>query len=73
MLQVEYEDGTPSTASQMAKDVATFLSWASEPGLDERKRMGMKWISALVLMAAITGYYKRFRWAPLKARKITYK
>ena len=25
--QVEYEDGTPATESQMAKDVACFLAW----------------------------------------------
>jgi ubiquinol-cytochrome c reductase cytochrome c1 subunit len=35
---VEYADGTPATTSQMAKDVVTFLSWAAEPELDERKR-----------------------------------
>lgn len=34
--------GTPATLSQMAKDVVTFLTWASEPEMDERKRMGMK-------------------------------
>ncbi len=34
---IEYEDGTPATASQMAKDVVTFLSWAAEPEHDERK------------------------------------
>ncbi len=28
---VEYEDGTEANASQMAKDVTTFLQWASEP------------------------------------------
>ena len=29
--QVEYEDGTPATVSQMAKDVTAFLAWAAEP------------------------------------------
>ena len=29
--KVEYPDGTPATASQMAKDVAVFLAWAAEP------------------------------------------
>lgn len=28
---VEYEDGTPATEAQMAKDVSTFLHWAAEP------------------------------------------
>jgi ubiquinol-cytochrome c reductase cytochrome c1 subunit len=32
----------------------------------------MKWIFALSVGAAITGFYKRFRWAPLKTRSITY-
>lgn len=39
---VDYADGTPATASQMAKDVSTFLAWASEPEMDERKLMGLK-------------------------------
>lgn len=39
---VEYPDGTPATTSQMAKDVTTFLSWASEPETDLRKKMGLQ-------------------------------
>ena len=39
---VEYEDGTPATTSQMAKDVTTFLNWCAEPEHDERKRLGLK-------------------------------
>mmetsp|Transcript_3676 Transcript_3676/g.5354 ORF Transcript_3676/g.5354 Transcript_3676/m.5354 type:complete len:290 (+) Transcript_3676:112-981(+) len=69
---VEYEDGTPSTASQMAKDVTMFLSWASEPEHDERKRQGFKWCTALLLTAVVSGFYKRFRFSTLKARKIEY-
>ncbi|XP_066595950.1 uncharacterized protein [Prorops nasuta] len=34
---VEYEDGTPATKSQMAKDVVEFLSWTSEQGHDARQ------------------------------------
>lgn len=70
--QVEYPDGTPATVSQMAKDVAVFLNWCAEPEHDERKREGCKWIFALGMAAIITGYYKRFRFAPLKTRQITY-
>lgn len=69
---VEYPDGTPATASQMAKDVAVFLAWAAEPDSDVRKQAGIKWMGAILLAAGITGYYKRFRWAPIKTRKITY-
>lgn len=69
---IEYYDGTPATESQMAKDVAVFLAWASEPEHDDRKRVGLKWILAITAAAALTGYYKRFRWAPLKTRSVSY-
>lgn len=35
----EYSDGTPATASQMAKDVTTFLSWCAQPEHDMRKKV----------------------------------
>ena len=69
---VEYEDGTPATASQQAADVATFLAWAAEPEHDDRKRMGMKWCFGMLLMIVATGWYKRFKWSVLKGRKISY-
>lgn len=70
--QIEYHDGTPATASQMAKDVAVFLAWASEPEHDERKKMGFQWCLALGVATLLTGYYKRMRWSPYKTRKISY-
>ena len=70
--QIEYQDGTPATMSQMAKDVAVFLNWAAEPEHDERKKQGFKYLVTLSMILVVTGYYKRFRWAPLKTRKITY-
>ncbi|ONK79560.1 uncharacterized protein A4U43_C01F7620 [Asparagus officinalis] len=39
---VEYEVGTPATEAQMGKDVVSFLSWAAEPEMGERKQMGFK-------------------------------
>mmetsp|Transcript_20088 Transcript_20088/g.19385 ORF Transcript_20088/g.19385 Transcript_20088/m.19385 type:complete len:269 (-) Transcript_20088:173-979(-) len=70
--QVEYEDGTPATESQMAKDVACFLAWSSEPEHDERKKSGMQFLVAIATALIITGFYKRFRWSIFKTRKITY-
>mmetsp|Transcript_7758 Transcript_7758/g.10810 ORF Transcript_7758/g.10810 Transcript_7758/m.10810 type:complete len:277 (-) Transcript_7758:283-1113(-) len=69
---VTYPDGTPATVSQMAKDVSVFLAWAAEPEHDERKKAGFRWILALSIAAIVAGFTKRFRWAPLKARKISY-
>ena len=67
---VEYDDGTPATESQMAKDVSTFLSWAAEPEHDERKLMGAKFMFVLSLVFFQAGYYKRWKWAPIKSRKL---
>jgi len=69
---VEYDDKTPATASQMAKDVTTFLAWSAEPELDERKKMGMQAVIILSAMFAISIYVKKFKWAPIKNRKIVY-
>merc|ERR1711907_436250 len=70
--QVEYADGTPATMSQMTKDVCTFLTWAAEPQQDERKLMGLKWMSGMIAVIAGTAYYKRLRWSVLKSRRISY-
>jgi len=54
---VEYEDGTPATTSQMAKDVVTFLAWSSEPELDDRKKMGMQ---ATIILTSLLGEFSIF-------------
>lgn len=70
--QVEYEDGTPATETQMAKDVACFLAWAAEPEHDERKKGGLQFMVAIFFCIVVTGFYKRFRWSIFKTRKISY-
>lgn len=72
MEGVEYEDGTPATIAQQAKDVATFLAWASEPKQDERKKFGFQGFLLLSAMTFGAGYYKRFKFSILKNRKISY-
>lgn len=48
----------------------TFLSWAAEPEHDERKQYGLKAVIILSAVTAISLYVKRFKWSPIKARKI---
>ncbi|GAX85768.1 hypothetical protein CEUSTIGMA_g13183.t1 [Chlamydomonas eustigma] len=67
---VEYDDGTPSSASQQAKDVTTFLTWSCYPFQDEMRVMGIKACFVLTLMIAFASYSKRLRWAPLKSQRI---
>ena len=50
--------------------MVTFLAWAAEPEADDRKLMGTKWLSALALVLVTAVYYKRWKWAPLKSRRV---
>lgn len=69
---VEYEDGTPATLSQQAKDVVEFLNWCAEPEANERKKSAAQYLICVGMAAILTGYYKRFKWSPLKTRSISY-
>lgn len=69
---VEYDDGTPATTSQMAKDVTTFLNWAAEPEHDERKKMGLQAVIIISTLTLASVWIKRFKFAGLKNRKIYY-
>jgi ubiquinol-cytochrome c reductase cytochrome c1 subunit len=61
--QVEYADGTEATVEQMARDVSTFLAWAAEPELEQRRRMGIRIILFLVVLGGLTYAVKRKVWA----------
>ncbi len=52
--QVTFDDGTEATVDQMAKDVAAFIAWASEPKMVERKQTGFGVMIFLILFAGIT-------------------
>ena len=62
---VEYQDGTKPTVPQMAKDVTTFLAWASEPELEERKSMGRMVIIFLLVLTVFLYALKRKIWSDL--------
>ncbi|EDV90751.1 cytochrome c1, heme protein, mitochondrial [Drosophila grimshawi] len=65
------EEVAPS-ASQLAKDVVTFLVWASEPEGDLRKILLIKVTLISTFLIGITYYIKRLKWSALKSRKIFY-
>ena len=60
---VEYSDGTESTTAQMAKDVTTFLVWASEPHLEDQHRMGFKAIIYLIILLTLVYMSKQKVWS----------
>lgn len=60
---VDYEDGTKATTEQMASDVTTFLAWAAEPELEQRKNMGIKVILFLIVLTAMLYALKRKIWS----------
>lgn len=61
--QVEFADQTPATVENMARDVATFLAWAAEPELEERRSMGVKILVFLTILAGLAYAVKRKIWA----------
>ena len=50
---VEYEDGTPATMEQMATDVASFLQWAGDPHMEQRKSMGLQVMAFLIILTLL--------------------
>ncbi|MCB9988772.1 MAG: cytochrome c1 [Rhodospirillales bacterium] len=60
---VEYADGSPQTVMQYAKDVATFLTWASEPTMEARKRTGVKVLIFLLIFAGLMYGVKKEIWS----------
>lgn len=62
---ITYDDGTDGTVGQYAKDVVTFLHWAAEPEMEERKQTGVKVILFLMVFAGIMYAVKKKVWADL--------
>ena len=60
---VTYDDGSPATVQQYAKDVAAFLMWTAEPKLEARKSTGLKVILFLIVLSGLLYLTKRKIWA----------
>ena len=61
--RVTYADGTPATVEQMAHDVVTFLYWAANPEMVQRKQIGWRVALYLLLMTGLTYAVKRKVWS----------
>lgn len=61
--KVTYTDGTPTTTDQMSRDLVTFLTWAANPEMAERKAMGVRVILFLILLGGVTYAVKRKVWS----------
>ena len=51
--QIMYADGTPATVDQQTRDVVTFLAWAADPKMEERKRTGFSVMVFLIVLASL--------------------
>lgn len=60
--QVKYDDGSPETVSQYSKDVAAFLTWAAEPHMIARKRLGFQVMIFLIVFAGLLYFTKKKVW-----------
>lgn len=63
---VTYADGTPATVEQMAHDVTTFLAWASEPEMEERKQIGFKMLIMFAVLTILLWIIKKYIWKRVK-------
>lgn len=69
--QVEYPKDAngkpvaPETLVQYAKDVTAFLTWAAEPHLEQRKRVGIQVMLFLLVFAGLLYFTKKRVWAAL--------
>ena len=66
---VEYSDGTQATTEQVAKDVTTFLVWASEPHLESQHRMGFKSIIYLLILITLVYLSKQKVWSRFDSKE----
>jgi cytochrome c1 len=59
---VTFSDGTKSSIEQEAHDVVTFLSWAADPRMEERKHLGFGVMAFLLLLSGLLFFSYRQVW-----------
>ncbi|XP_058798083.1 cytochrome c1, heme protein, mitochondrial-like [Phymastichus coffea] len=69
---VDYEDGTPATKSQMAKDVVEFLMWTSNQEWEARKLLCFRAIILCTILGVTVYSLYRQRMSHIKNTKICF-
>ncbi len=64
--QFNFADGTKSTVAQSAHDVVTFLTWAANPEMTQRKRIGFGVVAYFLGMAWVSYSIQKRVWARVK-------
>jgi len=59
---VLYEDGTPPTLENYARDVAAFLMWTADPHMELRKKTGFRVLVFLTIFSLLLYLLKRQIW-----------
>jgi ubiquinol-cytochrome c reductase cytochrome c1 subunit len=67
---VTYADGTKATVDQMSMDVASFLMWAAEPKLMDRKNAGFVSVIFLLILSTLLYLTNKRIWAGIKGKKL---
>jgi ubiquinol-cytochrome c reductase cytochrome c1 subunit len=60
---IKYDDDTPKTVDNYARDVTAFLAWTADPRTEERKRLGLMVTIYLLITAVLLYFAKRRIWA----------
>ncbi|RCL01183.1 MAG: ubiquinol-cytochrome c reductase cytochrome c1 subunit [Candidatus Tokpelaia sp. JSC085] len=61
--RIVYDDGSPQTRDQYARDIAAFLTWTADPHMETRKKYGLRVIIFLTLYTGLIFFVKRRIWA----------
>ena len=61
-----YQDGTPATVDNYARDVVAFLSWAADPAFDQRKQIGWQVMLYLIVTTGLLFLGKKRIWTGVK-------
>lgn len=66
---IDFADGHSNSLHHEAEDVAAFLMWAAEPGLNARKQAGLQGVIFLTILAVLLYLTNKRLWAPHKGNR----